>query len=320
MAEQCEYENRKKMSTREWVMVCVLIVLFQLLLHYWTSESMNGGEVLAYVSFAGTIISIILAVLAIIYSFVQSQAQQVTSDSISREIFRLTNVTTKIDESSQGVTRAVSELPAVMEQLSILPNSIAKEIDNAISTLSISTNSLHDKTEQMRKELLDKIESVQVDRGSNEHPKDDVNAIGDNCFFSAGEKSIAAMIIASYMVFSGKTYASLFSEIADSFKGEQRYVALLLLNRADSVNESYYMLDYLERGSDGLGFVFNNDDVDNAKNVFKLKFFYRAYAKMRDKVNPETIGDKDVSEYFHRLFDEGEFNFESAGLKFEIKD
>ncbi len=28
-------------------MVCVLIVLIQLLLHYWTTESMNSGEVLA---------------------------------------------------------------------------------------------------------------------------------------------------------------------------------------------------------------------------------------------------------------------------------
>lgn len=319
MAEQCEYKNRKKMSTREWIMVCVLIVLIQLLLHYWTSESMNSSEVLAYVSFAGTIISIILAVLAIIYSFVQTQAQQVTSDSISREIYRLSDVTTKIDESSRGVTRAVSELPVVMEQLSMLPKNIANEIDDAISALSVSTNSLHDKTEQMRKELLEKIDSVQVDRGSNEHPIDDVNAIGDNCFFSVGERSIAAMIIASYMVFSGKTYASLFSDITDSFKGEQRYIALLLLNRADSANESYFMLDYFERGPDGFGFVFNNDD-DNVKNAYKLKFFYRAYAKMRHKVNPETIGDKEVSEYFIRLFDEDGFNFESAGLKFDIKD
>lgn len=201
----------------------------------------------------------------------------------------------------------------------MLPKNIANEIDNAISALSISTNSLHDKTEQMRKELIDKIDSVQVDRGSNEHLKDDANAIGDNCFFSVGEKSIAAIIIASYMVFSGKTYASLFSDITDSFQGEQRYIALLLLNRADSVNESYFMLDYFERGPDGLGFVFNNDD-DNAKNAYKLKFFYRAYAKMRDKVNPETIGDKEVSEYFNRLFDESGFNYESACLKFEIKE
>ncbi|WP_425543427.1 hypothetical protein, partial [Aeromonas salmonicida] len=66
----------KKLETREWIFVILITVLIQFIIQ--ASAWLYGGNsgALGYLSFAGTAVSIILAVLAIIYSFLQSSAQE----------------------------------------------------------------------------------------------------------------------------------------------------------------------------------------------------------------------------------------------------
>lgn len=304
MAEQCEYKSRKKMSTREWVMVCVLIVLVQLLLHYWTSESMNSGEVLAYVSFAGTIVSIILAVLAIIYSFVQTQAQQATSDSISREIFRLTDVATRIDTTSRGVTTAVAELPIVMSQLNELPKDMSNEFKMVISELSNSTMSLHEKTESMKAEILGKLAVIHTPNDAEQHvAANDINYIK--------YKGLSSLIVAGYIIFSGKNYVSLCKLAQGQLNKEDAERAIFILSRADAANEAYYMMDYLKRGEGNADYVFN-DEEENAAQVRMLKSLYSICARSIIKLYEENEDSRAVSKFFTDLFKEDGFNGDSA--------
>ncbi|MBL0576934.1 hypothetical protein JD491_04685 [Aeromonas caviae] len=304
MAEQCEYKSRKKMSTREWVMVCVLIVLVQLLLHYWTSESMNSGEVLAYVSFAGTIVSIILAVLAIIYSFVQTQAQQATSDSISREIFRLTDVATRIDTTSRGVTTAVAELPIVMSQLNELPKDMSNEFKMVISELSSSTMSLHEKTESMKAEILGKLAVIHTPNDAEQHvAANDINYIK--------YKGLSSLIVAGYIIFSGKGYVSLCKLAQGQLNKEDAERAIFILSRADAANEAYYMMDYLKRGEGNADYVFN-DEEENAAQVRMLKSLYSICARSIIKLYEENEDSRAVSKFFTDLFKEDGFNGDSA--------
>ncbi|NUE48125.1 hypothetical protein HUC45_24465, partial [Escherichia coli] len=58
----------------------------------------NSGA-LGYLSFAGTAVSIILAVLAIIYSFLQSSAQEKSSLNISTQVAKLVDVVQNIEIS-----------------------------------------------------------------------------------------------------------------------------------------------------------------------------------------------------------------------------
>lgn len=307
MAESCEYKNRKKMSTREWIMVCVLIVLVQLLLHYWTSESMNSGEVLAYVSFAGTIVSIILAVLAIIYSFVQTQAQQATSDSISREIFRLTDVATRIDTTSRGVTTAVTELPVVMSQLNELPKAMSNEFKTVISELSNSTMSLHEKTESMKAEILGKLTVIHAPNDSNQHATaNDINYVM--------YRGLSSLIVAGYIIFSGRGYVSLCKLAQEKLNKEDAERAIFILSRADATNEAYYMMDYLNRGEGDVDYVFNEGE-ENAGQVRMLKSLYSICARSIIKLYEENEDSRDVSKYFTSLFKEDEFNGDSVSKR-----
>jgi len=309
MAEQCEYKNRKKMSTREWIMVCVLIVLIQLLLHYWTSESMNSGEVLAYVSFAGTIVSIILAVLAIIYSFVQTQAQQSTSDSISREIFRLNDITTRIDDTSKDITTAVTNLPNAVGKLEMLPSLLSGEITKMISDLNTSTMTLHEKTESMKREIIEKIEGKPVVSNEKKSP----NKVERLRLAMRGSP---ALVLASYMVFSGKGYVELCENACSELPENIANDAIEILLRADAINESYFMIDFMLR--DGEKHVFNNDSK-HEDMVFRLKVLFLVYAGSIDKFKTSKESISEVQQYFYTLFEKDGFNEDNAKIKWGIK-
>ncbi|WP_376882698.1 hypothetical protein [Aeromonas salmonicida] len=79
----------KKLETREWIFVILITVLIQFIIQ--ASAWLYGGNsgALGYLSFAGTAVSIILAVLAIIYSFLQSSAQEKSSLNISTQVANL---------------------------------------------------------------------------------------------------------------------------------------------------------------------------------------------------------------------------------------
>lgn len=121
------------MKSREWFLVIIILILGQLLLHYWTTSAMSAVEVINYISFAGTIVSIILAVLAIIYAFYQSYSQQNNVDSISREVENLKFTATKISESAKDIGNVSTCLPKIMDDISELPAKINCVVEQLIS-------------------------------------------------------------------------------------------------------------------------------------------------------------------------------------------
>lgn len=118
----------KKFKTSQWVMAIIIISLGQLLIHYYSSQVMTGSEVINYVSFAGTIVSIILAVLAIVYSFYQSFTQQNNVDSIAREIERLKESALDIKVASKSIRKTSKLLPEIIDGLSMLPSIVSEKV------------------------------------------------------------------------------------------------------------------------------------------------------------------------------------------------
>ncbi|MGY4041484.1 hypothetical protein [Aeromonas hydrophila] len=128
------------MKSREWFLVIIILILGQLLLHYWTSSAMSAVEVINYISFAGTIVSIILAVLAIIYAFYQSYSQQETASSIANEVKKLNEAsnilnksTIEMSEQVSSVVDKLAEIPSVVETYA---SKIEVKHDDIISRLS----------------------------------------------------------------------------------------------------------------------------------------------------------------------------------------
>lgn len=80
-------ENKKGIfSTREWVFITIILALVQAGIWYVSFIDAKSASALNYVSFAGTLISIILAVLAIGYTYGESVAEKSKKDNIEDQI------------------------------------------------------------------------------------------------------------------------------------------------------------------------------------------------------------------------------------------
>ncbi|MFQ2606824.1 hypothetical protein ACK3ZW_08055 [Aeromonas caviae] len=124
------------LSNREWIFVIILVVLSQFLLHQYASNVKDETQVINYISFSGTIVSIILAVLAIIYSFFQSITQQGNSDKIASNLESLTNVASTVNKSVDTMTSQVESLNSVVSDVQRLPSEIVALVSIALEKLN----------------------------------------------------------------------------------------------------------------------------------------------------------------------------------------
>jgi hypothetical protein len=111
-------EHREKFSTREWIFLITILLLIQFLIH-WLSLNYGGStSALGYVSFAGTVISILLGLIAIIYSFVQSISQTSSAVEIREQIEKLISAGEKITNSKNEIHKSAQELGEITKNLS----------------------------------------------------------------------------------------------------------------------------------------------------------------------------------------------------------
>lgn len=104
------------------VLVIILITIVQAFIWYVSFINAGNGSALNFVSFAGTLISIILAVLAIGYTYGESLNQKTKSDSLSIQIASLSEVTSNIKSHAE----AISEVSNIKTEL----ESVAQRIEN----------------------------------------------------------------------------------------------------------------------------------------------------------------------------------------------
>lgn len=114
MSSNTPIKNEKqKLTTREWIFIIIILLLIQFFIH-WVSYQFGGSSnALGYVSFAGTLVSIMLGLIAIIYSFVQSISQSTNVIEIREQVERLMVAGGDISESGKVIhsaSREVSEL------------------------------------------------------------------------------------------------------------------------------------------------------------------------------------------------------------------
>ena len=112
------------MTRREWLLVMAVLMMTE----YWivtSSYEYKSSELLiSYVSFAATIASILLAIIAIIYSFVQADAQQSASAMIVSQIDSLRSVSEKLSDSGGQITDQILRITDTATKLEQLEGSL----------------------------------------------------------------------------------------------------------------------------------------------------------------------------------------------------
>lgn len=149
-------KDREIQKTREYnyVLWTVIVVLAIMLVNLFAQKTCNNETFVNQVSFASTLSSIILSVIAIIMTVI-------SNDSISSLLHRfrdlhdeIKDVPTDLKKSLEVIDNSVSKLNEVQEGLSKLPEKLQSlisttnnniiNLSNVISDISSKTNFVHD--------------------------------------------------------------------------------------------------------------------------------------------------------------------------------
>lgn len=115
MADQTT--SKRSSNSFFWLLGLFIVIETQYIINGWVTGYGNNQTIVNYVSFAGTIVSIILAVLAIVYSYYQNFAQQRDSTTIATQILELRRLVEHADQSSTEFSGELVRLQDISNKL-----------------------------------------------------------------------------------------------------------------------------------------------------------------------------------------------------------
>ena len=110
-------KEEKGFSRREWFFVIFIIMLTQFIVQFIAFIYAGNSSALGYISISGTIVSIILALLAIIYSYYQSTSQANSSSSLNSQIDKLIGIVDKVKTDKSDFSHELEQLSDIREKI-----------------------------------------------------------------------------------------------------------------------------------------------------------------------------------------------------------
>ena len=104
----------KSFTKREWIQLIITLTVIQAFFWYAVFENSQSASALGYVSFAGTLVSIILAVLAIGYTYGESVSQKNKGDGLASQI----NTLGALIENVELEAKSLEKIQDISKELS----------------------------------------------------------------------------------------------------------------------------------------------------------------------------------------------------------
>lgn len=212
--------EKTKFSKREWIHLIITLSIVQAAIWFVSFVYANNSSALGYISFAGTIISIILAVLAIGYTYGESQQQKNSSSTLGNQIESLIKIKDKLEIQAEAL-EDIKELKSNLTRFSENVDNYFRETNQHVT--EVKSNLI----------LMSKI-SV------SENNEININSIQDSFFKGLEEFDNPLTII----VFS------LLGIFFDKDKEVNSYEELIgIINNSDYLDFNYLSKDILVGGS-----------------------------------------------------------------------
>lgn len=141
-----------KLTVREWILIIALMMLTEYLVSSNSYTFKDDQTVLNYISFASTIASILLAVIAIIYGFLQSDSSSKANNKLLDSLSEFKKIHGKILRNSQKSEKQLDRLSSITDILERLNVSM----EHSSSKMSIMENhllQLHKSSESVKDEI-----------------------------------------------------------------------------------------------------------------------------------------------------------------------
>lgn len=147
---------RKNFSPREWIMLIIILGFIEAGVLIASHRLMSSSDVLNYISFASTIASLLLAVLAIVYGFYQSESQKRSGDGVDMHLSHLRTtadqiraVSTTLSENSSGVIELSTSLRNLNDALHVTQNKLSA-VEGSVNGFSKQQESFGISLKEMR--------------------------------------------------------------------------------------------------------------------------------------------------------------------------
>lgn len=131
----------KNFSRREWLMTILILLMMQAGALTASHVFMSSQDVINYISFASTIASLLLAVLAIVYGFYQSESQKRTGDGIEVHLSHLRTTTEQIRSVSTSLAANSSDAAELSSSLKNL-NEALQATHSKLNSVEGSVNNV----------------------------------------------------------------------------------------------------------------------------------------------------------------------------------
>lgn len=149
----------------------VILVLGQLLITTWTVHAAGNKSVIDYISFAGTVVGMILAILAIVYSFISNASQKSDADMLRLQLFSLNEAISRADASGEQFASELGKLEEIRLALS-------KVALNSEQSLAVSSR-LEQSFDYLKSQTINK------ERQSNSSGNGEVGSLLDAAIYIA---------------------------------------------------------------------------------------------------------------------------------------
>lgn len=170
-SDRVEPRRIRLSSALLWGAIGLLLIL---LIFEMTVNSIGHQDVLDAVSFAGTLVGIILAILAIIYSYLVTDSQKGDSNSLRAQIFRLGDTIGKANESSQDLASELGKLEEVrtsLQAISAVSNRMSETLTamNSTATQTVAEKNRDEKPGDgvFKDALLNLVQRATTDQALN---------------------------------------------------------------------------------------------------------------------------------------------------------
>lgn len=109
--------EKSPFTKREWLFVIFIIMLVEFIVGSISLFYSKSASALGYISISGTVVSIILAFLAIIYSYYQSASQANSSSSLNGQIEKLISIVDDIKTNKSDFSNELTQLTDIREKI-----------------------------------------------------------------------------------------------------------------------------------------------------------------------------------------------------------
>jgi len=132
----------KKIETKDWIYLFIISLFLQFIIYYFSFIYGGSVKALGYVSFAGTLISILLAIIAIGYTYGESIKQKTSSDQLLVEIAGLRDIKDKL-AGQVGILENIADIKSAVEDTknAVIKFDVTSELEELKSQLKIKENS-----------------------------------------------------------------------------------------------------------------------------------------------------------------------------------